>query len=60
MKKKTKKLLTIILSIVLTIGIITAGVFLLKPKDTKRIYHTYLATFTLIWLEYSDFSKIEI
>ncbi len=41
MKKKTKKLLTIILSIVLTIGIITAGVFLLKPKDSKRVYPTY-------------------
>ena len=41
MKKKTKKLLTVILSIALAIGIITAGVFLLKPKDTKRIYPTY-------------------
>ena len=41
MKKKTKKFLTILLSIVLTVGIITAGVFLLKPKDTKRIYPTY-------------------
>lgn len=41
MKRKTKKLLTVILSIALAIGIITAGVFLLKPKDTKRIYPTY-------------------
>ena len=41
MKRKTKKIISIILSIVLVIGLITAAVILLKPKETKRIYPTF-------------------
>lgn len=41
MKRKTKKIISIILSIILVIGLITAAVILLKPKETKRIYPTF-------------------
>ncbi len=38
---KIKKIFTIILAVLLGIGVITAGVFIFRPKDTKRIYPNY-------------------
>ena len=38
---KLKKIITIFLAVILGFGVITAGVFLLKPKETKRIHPTF-------------------
>lgn len=38
---KIKKIFTILLAVILGIGVITAGVFILKPKETKRIHPTF-------------------
>lgn len=38
---KIKKIFTIVLAVILGIGVITAGVFIFKPKESKRIRPTF-------------------
>ena len=38
---KIKKIFTILLAVILGIGAITAGVFIFKPKESKRIHPTF-------------------
>ncbi len=40
-RSSSKKILSVVLSILLIFGVVTAGVVLLKPKETKRIYPVY-------------------
>lgn len=40
-KRKLKKIFTIAISVLLVVGLITACVFIFKPKESKRIYPTY-------------------